>query len=71
MVNLRLRVAAAFAAVYIIWGSTYLAISFVIETLPPFFMASTRFLVAGLMLYAWASLRGASQPSSSHWGVRF
>ena len=71
VVNLRLRVAAAFAAVYIIWGSTYLAISFVIETLPLFFMASTRFLVAGLILYVWASLRGASQPSSSRWGSAF
>lgn len=45
-------VAAAFAAVYLIWGSTYLAIRFAIETLPPFAMASVRFLIAGSLLYA-------------------
>lgn len=64
---MRGRVAAAFLAVYIIWGSTYLAIRFVIESLPSFFMAGTRFLVAGLILYAWTRLRGASRPSRVHW----
>jgi len=38
---------AAFAAVYVFWGSTYLAIKYAIETMPPFIMAGTRFLVAG------------------------
>ena len=42
---------AAFAAVYIIWGSTYLAIRFAIETLPPFLMAGVRFLIAGGILF--------------------
>ena len=41
---------AAFAAVYVVWGSTYLAIRVAIETLPPLLMAGTRFLVAGLIL---------------------
>ncbi|MDQ4120901.1 MAG: EamA family transporter [Acidobacteriota bacterium] len=45
---------AAFAAVYLIWGSTYLAIKYALETLPPFLMAGTRFLVAGGTLYAIA-----------------
>ena len=49
----------AFAAVYLIWGSTYLAIRFAIETLPPFLMAGARFLIAGAPLYLWARLRGA------------
>ena len=64
---LRFQVAAAFAAVYIIWGSTYLAIRFVIETLPSFFMAGTRFLTAGVILYAWMRLRGSSRPARLHW----
>lgn len=44
-------VVAAFGVVYLVWGSTYLAILFAIETIPPFLMAGTRFLVAGLLLY--------------------
>lgn len=48
----------SFAAVYLIWGSTYLAIRYAIETLPPFLMAATRFLVAGGILFTWALLSG-------------
>ncbi|HYO15733.1 MAG TPA: drug/metabolite exporter YedA [Thermoanaerobaculia bacterium] len=62
-----LKVAIALAAVYLIWGSTYLAIRFAIETLPPFLMASARFLVAGGLLYAWARWKGAPRPSPVHW----
>lgn len=61
------RVGAAFAAVYLIWGSTYLAIRFVIETLPPFFMAGTRFLIAGAIMYVWSRFRGSPRPSSLNW----
>jgi drug/metabolite transporter (DMT)-like permease len=64
---LQVRVALAFLAVYTIWGSTYLAIRFVIETIPPFFMAGTRFLIAGAFLYVWAAMRGAPRASFSHW----
>ncbi|HEU5050209.1 MAG TPA: EamA family transporter [Gemmatimonadales bacterium] len=63
----RALVVAAFAAIYIVWGSTYLAIRVAIETIPPFLMAGTRFLIAGLVLYAWARLRGAPSPSRSNW----
>jgi drug/metabolite transporter (DMT)-like permease len=63
----RALVFAAFAAVYLIWGSTYLAIRFAIETIPPFFMASARFLTAGALLYAWAVTHGAERPSRAHW----
>jgi drug/metabolite transporter (DMT)-like permease len=52
----RVLVILAFAAVYLIWGSTYLAIRYAIETLPPFLMAATRFLIAGAILFAWAAL---------------
>lgn len=67
----RTKVVLAFAAVYLIWGSTYLAIKVAIETLPPFFMASLRFLIAGSLLYALATLRGARRPSREHWGASF
>lgn len=63
----RVRLILAFAALYVIWGSTYLGIRIAIETIPPFFMAGFRFLVAGMMLYAWARLRGAPPPTRAEW----
>ena len=54
----RALIILAFAAVYIFWGSTYLAIRYAIETLPPFLMAATRFLIAGAILFTWAALNG-------------
>lgn len=63
----RWQLFAAFAAVYLIWGSTYLAIRFAIETLPPFLMSGVRFLVAGVMMIAWARSRGASWPTRLQW----
>lgn len=62
------RVALAFAAVYVLWGSTYLAIRFGVETIPPFLMAGTRHLTAGLLLYVWMRSRGTPRPSAKHWG---
>jgi drug/metabolite transporter (DMT)-like permease len=62
-----LKVALALAAVYVIWGSTYLAILFAIETIPPFLMAGSRYLIAGAVLYLWARFRGAPRPSLIHW----
>lgn len=67
----RWSVLAAFAAVYFIWGSTYLAIRFAIETIPPFLMASVRFIIAGTLLYAWTRLRGAPKPTPSQWRSAF
>jgi drug/metabolite transporter (DMT)-like permease len=63
----RRSVALAFAAVYLIWGSTYLAIRIAIETIPPFLMAGIRFAIAGSALYAWARFRGAPRPIRVHW----
>jgi drug/metabolite transporter (DMT)-like permease len=63
----RPRLMAAFAAVYLIWGSTYLAIRFAIETIPPFSMAGVRFLIAGLALYGWVRTRGVARPEAIHW----
>lgn len=61
------QVVAAFATVYVIWGSTYLAIHFAVLSMPPFLMAATRFLIAGALLYGWVRLRGAPRPQPKHW----
>jgi drug/metabolite transporter (DMT)-like permease len=65
----RMGLVAAFAAIYLIWGSTYLAIRFAIETLPPFVMTAARFLVAGGAMYLWARMRGVSRPTRSQWSA--
>ena len=57
------KVLAAFAAVYVIWGSTYLAIRFCVETMPPFLMAGMRFALSGAVLYAAGRLAGAPRPN--------
>src|SRR3989454_8984324 len=67
VLSLRLQIALAFLSIYTIWGSTYLAIRFAIETFPPFLMASTRFVIAGGVLYAWIRLRGAQRPTWANW----
>jgi len=53
--------------IYIIWGSTYLAIRFAVETIPPLLMAATRFLVPGIILYAWQRLKGEDKPTLKEW----
>ncbi len=64
---LRWRIVTAFAAIYLIWGSTYLAIRFAIETIPPYLMGSMRFLIAGGMLYAVLRWRGVRSPTRHQW----
>lgn len=63
----RWAVVTAFASIYLIWGSTYLAIRYAVETIPPFFMLGARFGVAGLIMYAWLRLRGSERPSGRQW----
>jgi drug/metabolite transporter (DMT)-like permease len=53
----RALVLAAFAAIYLIWGSTYLAIKYAVATVPPFFMTGARFFIAGCALYGWSLAR--------------
>ena len=60
-------VATAFALVYVIWGSTYLAIRYAIETVPPFVAAGGRFLIAGTILFAWAWFREGVRPTRAQW----
>jgi drug/metabolite transporter (DMT)-like permease len=57
----------AFAAIYLIWGSTYLGIRVAVETMPPFLMAGVRFLIAGALLFAFLKLRGAPWPTAAQW----
>jgi drug/metabolite transporter (DMT)-like permease len=64
---MKLRIWAALGAVYLIWGSTYLAIRFAIETMPPFLMGGVRFLIAGAVLFAVRRLLGDKLPSRSEW----
>src|SRR5688500_10356641 len=54
----------AFAAIYIIWGSTYLGIRIAIESMPPFLMAAARFIAAGSILFAVLKFRGARWPTA-------
>ena len=56
-------VIAAFAAVYILWGSTYLAIFIALDDIPPFLLVAARFLVAGILLYGWCRIKGEPAPS--------
>jgi drug/metabolite transporter (DMT)-like permease len=62
-----LAVVAAYAAVYVLWGSTYLGIKFSMETLPPFFTQGVRYFLAGVVLFAWARLRGEALPTRHEW----
>jgi drug/metabolite transporter (DMT)-like permease len=65
-----MKLAAALGIVYVVWGSTYLAIAVADRTLPPFLMLSLRFLIAGALLYWWSARRGevaAERPGRRQW----
>lgn len=63
----RALVIASFAAIYLIWGSTFLAIRGAVESIPPLFMMGARSLAAGAILYGWARARGVPRPARRHW----
>jgi drug/metabolite transporter (DMT)-like permease len=65
--SMRARLIAAFAAVYLVWGSTYLAIRYAVATLPPLLMAGARFVIAGGILLLWSRLRGNRRPTRADW----
>ena len=67
MPRARILTILAFAAIYLIWGSTYLAIRIAVATVPPLFAAGTRFLFAGAVLFIWAVARGGALPSRMEW----
>lgn len=64
-----LHIVAAFAAIYLLWGSTYLFIRFGVETIPPYILAGLRHLIAGTLLYSWVRMRGAGRPTRAQWLV--
>src|SRR5688572_8071694 len=61
-----LRLVLAFAAVYVVWGSTYLAIRIGVESIPPFLLAGLRHTMAGALMFAWARPR-AGRPTRGQW----
>ncbi len=58
---------AAFLCIYVVWGSTYLAMRFAVDTIPPFFMGAVRFLIAGGLLVAWSVWRGRASAPAGAW----
>ena len=63
----RAMVLTAYAALYVVWGSTYLAIRYAVQTLPPFAMAGARFVLAGTILALWAWWRDGARATAANW----
>ncbi|MBK9008149.1 MAG: EamA family transporter [Anaerolineae bacterium] len=64
---MKTKIWIALLALYIVWGSTYLAIRFAVETIPPFFHAGLRFLISGLILVLWRRAAGDAVPTRVQW----
>jgi drug/metabolite transporter (DMT)-like permease len=63
------KVLLAFAIIYFVWGSTFLAIRVGVREVPRFLLAGMRFLVAGLVLCGWTRMRGTPSPTGREWGA--
>jgi drug/metabolite transporter (DMT)-like permease len=63
------RVLLAFAIIYFVWGSTFLAILVGVREVPPFLLAGMRFVIAGVVLYAWMRAKGTPSPTAREWGA--
>jgi drug/metabolite transporter (DMT)-like permease len=63
------KILVAFAIIYFVWGSTYLAIRVGVHEVPPFLLAAMRFATAGVLLYAWMRLKGTPSPTFREWRV--
>ena len=61
-----IKITLAFAVIYIVWGTTFLAIRFALESIPPFMMAGLRFTVAGVLLFAWVYFRNPVKIKLAH-----
>lgn len=64
---MKTKIWIALLALYIVWGSTYLAIRFAVESIPPFFHAGIRFLISGIILLVWQRLAGQPMPTRKQW----
>ena len=62
-----LRLLGAFFCVYVVWGTNFLAIRYMVETIPPLMAMGVRSVIAGGILYGWARFRGAGAPDRSEW----
>ncbi|MBS1999221.1 MAG: EamA family transporter, partial [Cyanobacteria bacterium SZAS LIN-2] len=62
----KVKVILAFLVVYLVWGSTYVAIRFTLESMPPFLMVAIRFLIAGVLMFGWTMMRGEPRPQKAH-----
>jgi len=65
--SLKIRTILAFFAIYILWGTTFLAIRIAVEELPPLFAAGARFFIAGVLLYAFTRIKGDTAPTAKQW----
>ena len=65
----RWKILLAFAIIYLVWGSTFLAIRVGVREVPPFLLAGMRFLVAGIVLYAWMRVKGIASPTRREWAA--
>jgi drug/metabolite transporter (DMT)-like permease len=63
----RTALVLAFAAIYLIWGSTYLGIRVAVQSMPPFLMAGFRFAIAGMLIFGFLRLKGAAWPTAMQW----
>jgi drug/metabolite transporter (DMT)-like permease len=63
------KILLAFAIIYFVWGSTFLAIRVGVQEVPPFLLAALRFSVAGMALYAWMRVRGTPSPNRQQWAA--
>ena len=64
---MKTKIWTALIALYIVWGSTYLAIRFAVDTIPPFMMAGLRFLISGIVLFTWRRAAGDPMPTKPQW----
>ncbi|MEO7138226.1 MAG: EamA family transporter [Gemmatimonadales bacterium] len=65
--GMRWKIAIAFIAVYVFWGMTYLAMRVAVAQIPPYLMAGSRFVLAGMILFVWTRGRGDPAPTAQHW----
>ncbi len=65
----RWKILLAFAIIYLVWGSTFLAIRIGVREVPPFLLAGMRFFIAGIVLYAWMRIKGTPSPTRPQWGA--
>jgi drug/metabolite transporter (DMT)-like permease len=66
-VNHQMRLLGAFLCVFVVWGTNFLAIRYMVETIPPLMAMGVRSVTAGAILYAWSRLRGGSRPELRAW----